>query len=85
MPSAIRIDKQEVISNGNCHLDLMRAYQTREGLTDDQLDALIDEGRLEFGDTYWNSQEKKLCWMGDEVKDEFYTSVADVVSNARDY
>lgn len=48
LKKAIKIDGGEPIVDDS-HIDAMRAWQEREGLTDEQVDAAFEAGRIEFG------------------------------------
>lgn len=51
MHSAIRVDKQHVFMDPDVdyHFNAIRVYQKQTGLTDDQIDEMIEAGRIEFG------------------------------------
>ena len=74
MPTAIRIDKIEILHSER-HIDLVLKYRDREKLTDDQMDEMIEAGRIEFGAVFWDSKANSLEWSGDETRDNVYDSM----------
>jgi hypothetical protein len=81
--NAIRIDGEETIrSPVDRHLLLLREYQRREKLTDDQIDLMFDQGRIEFGGMAWNSRERKLYFWADETRARVYTSLGSVIEES---
>ncbi|MER8827188.1 hypothetical protein NKH73_13960 [Mesorhizobium sp. M0938] len=70
---AIRIDKAEVL-HGKRHINLLVDYQMRDGLSDGQIDAMIEAGRIEFGQVFL-SADKRLEWDEDECRNSVYTSI----------
>ena len=83
MPKAIRVNGTEVLSAGagEWHFEILVRYQKREGLTDEQLDEMIEEGRLEFGHTYLDLPSKSLLFRSDEGRNFYYDSKAKVAEN----
>ncbi len=85
MPAAIRIDKTEVL-HGKRHIELLFDYRNREGLTDAQVDAMFEAGRIEFG-SVWIHFPKHMQegvtewkWSGDETRDSVYKSIDTMIA-----
>lgn len=50
MFAAIRVDGNEVIVDpGDYHINAVRQYQQTAALSDNQIDEMIETGRIEFG------------------------------------
>jgi hypothetical protein len=74
MPTAIRIDKSEIIYSSKRHIDILFDYMNRENLSIDDADKMIEEGRIEFGAVFLN-KNMTLDWSGDETRDSVYTDI----------
>lgn len=71
--NAVRFDKKEVIT-GKTHIDIVFEYMKRENLTDDEMDAMIDADRLEFGSAFLNNK-MELEFSTDKTRTEVYDSL----------
>ena len=77
MPAAIRINGQTIMTSlkpgkGVRHIELLRGFQRSHGFTDDETDALIAAGAIEFGTVHPVTPD---VFMPDEVRDDVYTSI----------
>ncbi len=86
MPKAIRIDNKEVITvvSGDYHLEAILEYQAREGLTDDQMDDMLDQGRIEFG-SVWMPYRDGVRQPWEFCKAETKTLMYDAMSTIYSY
>lgn len=73
---AIRIDGKEVINcqKGEWHFEALCRYQSREQLSDEATDAMIEAGRIEFGWTWWRSNDNTYHFETDKSRNAIYTS-----------
>ncbi len=72
---AIRINGTEILQ-GIRHINILVGYMSRENLTDDQVDAMIDSGKIEFGCVFITSTG--LEFSEDEVRKDVYTSLSEI-------
>lgn len=72
MVAAVKIDGVHY-HDGKRHIDILKEYQKREELTDDEIDAMIDEGRIEFGSVLLSKEGMKFSV--DETRNSVYSSM----------
>lgn len=70
---AIRIDKEQVI-HGSTHINLVLKFMEVNGMTEDAMDKMIEDGRVEFGSVFLNTSDA-LEWEGDTARNNIYKSV----------
>lgn len=74
MPSAIRVDGNKVF-HGKRHIELVMDYGEDHGLTENELDSMIEAGRIEFGSVWWVCAEKRWDFSGNETRNFVYSSI----------
>jgi len=68
---AIRIDKDETIF-AKRHIDALLTYQNREKLTDDEIDAMLEAGKIEFGQVFLKGKEMTQEFSDDKQRTSLY-------------
>jgi hypothetical protein len=86
--AAIRIDRAEIIRStgaGDWHVDILNRWIKREGLTEEQADAALEAGRVEFGSCALDlgGGAYGLRFVPNDAKTDAYRTVEDVEANAR--
>jgi hypothetical protein len=72
MPTAIRING-EAVRIGRRHIDLVREFQQENGFSDDDVDAMIQQGRIEFGSCFLVAG--KMEFGTDKTRQSVYSSI----------
>jgi hypothetical protein len=74
---AIRIDGTTVLE-GDRHVDILYQWMAATGLTEEQADAAIEAGRVEFGAMHLRPHTG-WAWVGDRTRDEVYRSTKELI------
>jgi hypothetical protein len=79
---AIRINGTEILT-GKQHYALLRKFQKRENLTDNQIDAMFDEDKIEFGQVFLIKGQ--LEFSTDNTRQTIYKNLYDVAAMRNTY
>lgn len=78
MPTAIKVDGKIISYANQRHIVLLRDYQDCNALTDDEIDSMIESGRIEFGSAFLN-KKMELEFCSDETRNSVYSSIHEMI------